>query len=253
MRIVAITNLTGGACKTTTAVNFAECLVQLGKKVLVVDTSPQADATETMGAQSKEVPTLGDLMFNGEPAENAVQHCETCDIIAAEPSLYQAEAQIKGIERYFVIKEALQPLRNNYDYIIIDSRSRLNIVLLNALLAADELVIPITAEYSAIAGLALLNDVVTEVRRYGNPDLKISGILLCRFNDRTILVKEVFDELPGITDKMQTKVYDTRIRKCEKVKEAQAKRTSLYTLAAGSTAALDYMHFALEYLRDMEQ
>lgn len=246
--IIAITNQKGGVGKTTTAVNMADVLKLKGYKVLLVDTDPQGNATDTYRATVEGEATLYDLLFENEPAIDCVQVTEHGDVIAADPLLKEAEKHLSGVDGVYRLKERLEPLQSVYDYILIDTPPTLGVLLTNALTAADSVIIPITADRYGVQGLTQLNETIASIKKYTNRDLKVNGLLLVKYNQRTNLAKELRTALHDIAKQFETVVFDTSIRESTKAKEAQTVRQSLYTYAGNCTTALDYLDFVNEFI-----
>ena len=223
-KIIAVTNQKGGVGKTTTACNLAAVLQQMNKRVLLVDLDPQASATDTYGALSEDVIIAGDLLLS------------------------DADKQITGMAAPYVLKECLGGFRARYDYIILDTPPSLNILLTNALTAADEIIIPVCPDRYSIKGLYQLYQTIESAQQYTNPGLKIAGILIVKFQARTNIAMQFVTAIEEIAVSIHTKVFGTRIRESVKVREAQALQRDLHDYAGGSTTAEDYVAFVKEYL-----
>lgn len=247
-QIIAITNQKGGVGKTTTAVNMADALKIKGFKVLLIDTDPQANASDTYRTKIENTATLYDLLFEDEAAADCVQHTEHGDIIAGDPLLKEAEKHLSGVDGVYRLKERIEPLISDYDYILIDTPPTIGILLTNALTASDSVIIPITADRYGVQGLTQLNETIASIKKYTNPGLTVDGFLLVKYNHRTNLAKELHAALHGIAERFNTTVYDTTIRESTKAKEAQTTRQSLYIYAPNSTTALDYNNFVNEFV-----
>lgn len=248
-KVIAIANQKGGATKTTTAIALATGLQLRNKKTLLIDTDPQCNASDTYQAQIEGVATLYDLLSQGEPVNNTIQHTDIGDIIPCDPLLSEAEKILSKTGKEHILKKAVTPIRNKYDYIIIDTPPALGVLLLNALTFADTVIVPITAERYSLQGLSQFMETVNAAKEYTNPNLTISGLLLTRYNGRTNLSKEVAEGMPQIADQLDTIVFDTQIRESVATKEAQALRKSLYFHAASSTTAKDYLAFVDELIK----
>lgn len=244
MKIIAVSNQKGGVGKTTTATNLAYGLQLRGKKVLLVDSDPQGNSTDTWRAKNTDgYPTLSDLLFSNEPVEECIQHTEVGDILAGDPILEDAEKHLKGIPGYFRLKNRLAPLESKYDYIIIDTPPNLGLLLQNALIAADGVIVPITCGRYSLQGMSRFIDTVNEVKSQPNPELKVLGLLLVRYMGRTVLARDVVEGLPTLMEELGTDVFETRIRNTIEVENAQAARVPLEQYAPTSTAAIDYTAF----------
>lgn len=243
--IIAVANQKGGIGKTTTSLALADALNMKGKKVLYIDLDPQCNGTGNYRAKVDGVGTLYDLLVNGDT--DCIQTTGRGDIIAGDPLLKEAAKVIDGASATFKLKKGLSEIRKQYDYIILDTPPALSILLTNALTAADKVIIPLTADLFGLQGLTQLHDTIAEVQEFTNPDLKVDGLLLIKYKERTNLTKEIHASLPEYTKLMNTKVYSTKIREAVATQEAQAARESLFTWAPASTTAEDYMNLLNEY------
>ncbi len=241
MKIIAVSNQKGGVGKTTTATTLAYGLRLRGKKVLLVDCDPQGNSTDTWRAKNTEgYPTLADLLFTNEPADSCIQHTEFGDILAGDPVLEDAEKQLTGFAGFFKLKKRLEPLAALYDHIILDTPPNLGILLQNALIAAEGVIVPVTCGQYSLQGMSRFMDTVMDVRSQPNPDLTVLGLLLVRYKSRTLLAREVVDGLPELTQRLNTTVFETKIRETQKVDDSQAARMPLPEFSPTSTAAQDY-------------
>lgn len=241
MKIIAVSNQKGGVGKTTTATTLAYGLKLRGKRVLLVDCDPQGNSTDTWRAKNTAgYPTLSDLLFSTDPAEDCVQHTEIGDILAGDAILEDAEKHLTGFAGFFKLKRRLEPLLPLYDYIILDTPPNLGILLQNALIAADGVIVPVTCGRYALQGMGRFIDTVNDIKSQPNPDLEVLGLLLVRYSERTVLAREVVSGLPDLTAKLGTGVFDTKIRRTEEVEKAQAQRVPLQRYSPEATAALDY-------------
>lgn len=250
MKTIAISNQKGGVGKTTTATNLAYGLISRGKNVLLVDCDPQGNSTDTWRAKNTEgFPTLADLLFTNDNPVDCIQHTEVGDILAGDPLLEDAEKHLTGFSGFFKLKRRLEPLLSLYDHIILDTPPNLGILLQNALIAADGVIVPVTCGRYALQGMSRFTDTVEDVRSQPNPNLKVLGLLLVRYDSRTLLAKEVASGLPELTAKLGTKVFETKIRRTEEVEKAQAARMPLQAFSPTATAAEDYLAFIQELTR----
>lgn len=241
MKIIAVSNQKGGVGKTTTATTLAYGLKLRGKKVLLVDCDPQGNSTDTWRAKNTEgYPTLSDLLFTEEPAEACVQHTEIGDILAGDPVLEDADKHLKGVAGYFRLKKRLEPLMSSYDHIILDTPPNLGILLQNALIAAEGVIVPVTCGRYSLQGMGRFIETVNDVKAQPNPTLRVLGMLLVKYSRRTVLAREVVSGLPELTAKLGTSVFDTKIRRTEAVEKAQAHRVPLQRFSPDSTATQDY-------------
>lgn len=250
MSIICIAAQKGGVGKTTVAVNLAAALTQIGKTVLLVDTDPQGNATDTVGATIDGVATMYDLLTQQCEADEVIQHIGETNIIAADPLLSSIETALAGvIGKEYRLRDALETVAGRYDYILIDTPPQIGLLLLNALTAADEVIIPFTPDRYALAGIAQLTDTIASTRRYLNPPLRILGLLGSMVREREKLTREVAETLPEIANQLGTQVFVTTIRKAMGVRTAQAERHSLFDgPTKNSVAAIDYLELAYEII-----
>lgn len=249
MKVFVVANQKGGIGKTTTATNLAGILSKRAK-TLLIDADPQGNSTSTYQAQVKDVATLYDVMIDSDklPIDEAIQHMENGDIVASDPLLSKAEKMLDGdVEGFYRLKDALDEL-DGYEYVVIDTAPSLNVIMYNCLIAADEVIIPLTADAYARQGISQLNDTIMAVKRRQNPSLKVAGLLLVKYAGRSNLERTTREEISEQAKQMGTKLFDTAIRECVKTKEAQEKKKLLIDYAPKCNTMLDYMEFVEELL-----
>ncbi|MBO5488747.1 MAG: ParA family protein [Eubacterium sp.] len=242
-----VANQKGGIGKSTTATTLAGILGQKGK-TLLIDADPQGNTTSTYEAVIEDQATLYDVMVDSDklPLEDAIQHMENGDIVASDPLLSKAEKMLDGdVEGLYRLKDAIDEL-DGYEYIVIDTAPSLNVILYNCLIAADQVIIPVTADAYSMQGLNQLYDTIKAVQRRQNPKLKVAGLLLVKYAGRSNLERQVAEKLQEQATQMGTKLFDAKIRECVKTKEAQEKKKILIDYAPKCTTALDYMAFVDE-------
>lgn len=237
--IISIVNRRGGVGKTATAHAIGAGLSQRGYKTLFIDLDSQCNLTYDLGAQGAPLGSM-EVLSGTATAQEAIQKTDGGYIIPASPSLAVADATLEGTGKEYKLKEALEPLAELYDYVIIDTPPALGVLTVNALTASDSAIIPAQAEVHSLQGIGLLYDTIKAVRKYTNPALSIKGILITRYNGRTIISKDMKDNLEATAQTLGTVVFDTPIRECTAVKEAQAKQIDIYTYAPRSNASKDY-------------
>ena len=245
-----VANQKGGIGKTTTATTLASILGRK-KKTLLIDADPQGNSTNTYEAQIEDTATLYDVMVDSDklPLKDAIQHMPNGDIVASDPLLSKAEKMLDGDVEVQAVSSLLHL---EYDYIVIDTAPSMNVILYNCLIAADQVVIPVTADSYALQGLMQLRDTIKAVQRRQNPGLTIAGLLLIKFSGRSNLEKNVQEYLQELSEKMETKVFKTAIRECVKTKEAQSKKKMLIDYAPKCTTMEDYNAFTKELLKGVK-
>lgn len=246
-QIIAIANQKGGVAKTTTAVNLGACLSELGRSVLLVDMDPQGNASSGFGVDKLRIRhCIYDVLINGAPAESVLikSDFEHLDILPATIQLAGAEIElVSAISREVKLKRALDPLRSRYDYIIIDCPPSLGLLTLNALTAADSLLIPIQCEYYALEGLGQLVNTIKLAQKHLNPDLHILGVVLTMFDARTNLSIQVVDEVKNF---FKEKVFQTIIPRNVRLSEAPSHGRPVITYDPKSRGAEVYRELAKE-------
>ena len=250
MKVFVVANQKGGIGKTTTATNLAGILSKRAK-TLLIDADPQGNSTSTYQAQIKDVATLYDVMIDSDklPIDEAIQHLENGDIVASDPLLSKAEKMLDGdVEGFYRLKDAIDE-HDGYEYVVIDTAPSLNVIMYNCLIAADEGIIPLTADAYARQGISQLYDTIMAVKRRQNSALKIAGLLLVKYAGRSNLEKTTREEISEQAKEMGTKLFDTAIRECVKTKEAQEKKKLLIDYAPKCNTMIDYMEFVEELLK----
>ena len=250
-RIMAIANQKGGVAKTTTAVNLAACMAAAGKKILLVDIDPQGNASSGLGIDKESLEhCIYDVLINNLPVESITQNTdiEGLQVVPATIQLAGAEIElVTAISREVKLKKALNTVKGNYDYLIIDCPPSLGLLTLNALTAADSIIIPIQCEYYALEGLGQLMNTVELVRKHLNTNLEIEGVLLTMFDARTNLSIQVVDE---VKNHFKNKVYATIIPRNVRLSEAPSHGKPIILYDNRSRGAEVYQELAKEVLED---
>ena len=244
MEVVAIVNRKGGVGKTATAQALGAGLARKKKKVLYIDLDSQTNLSYGLGADPEGLNSM-DVLTGEATAAEAIQHTPQGDVITGSEALAGADAAIDGTGKEYRLKEAIDGLQ--YDYIIIDTPAQLGTLTVNALTAANSVVIPVQAEVYSLQGIGQLSKTIEAVKKYCNRDLYIRGILITRYNGRAVISKDMQSNLKDAAEQLKTKLYSTPIRECVSIKEAQAIQQDIYTYAPRSNAAKDYEAFIKEF------
>lgn len=248
-KTIAIVNQKGGVGKSTTAVNLSAGLANKSNKILLIDIDPQGNASSGLGIEKSEVNyTIYDLLIESEAAVKAILHSENknLDIIPATIELAGAEIELVSIiSRESRLKKALEPITQNYDYLIIDCPPSLGLLTLNALTAADSVLVPIQCEYYALEGLGQLMNTIDLVRKNLNPNLRIEGVLMTMYDARTNLSEQVINE---VKDYFSEVVFETVIPRNVRLSEAPSFGKSILDYSSNSKGAAAYRKLAEEVI-----
>ena len=251
VKVIAIANQKGGVGKTTTAVNLAACLAQKGRKVLMLDEDPQGNATSGLGFDKRDIKKcVYDTLINDVPMKDVLLHSdyENLDVIPATIQLAGAEIELVSLmNREGRLKNALERVKHDYDYVLIDCPPSLGLLTINALTAANSVLVPIQCEFYALEGVSQLMNTIKLVQRNLNPALKLEGVLMTMFDQRTNLSSDVVGE---VRKYFKTKMYNTIIPRNVRLSEAPSHGQPVIVYDPKSKGAQVYSELAQEVLGD---
>lgn len=247
MRVISFTNQKGGVGKTTTCFNVGTALSLCGLNVLFIDSDPQGDLSTMSGYKniSEEDITLYDVL-HGEDINKAIKKKDSFSIIVSDETLSRGEIDLVK-ENRTILKEALEKLETNFDYILIDCPPALNVLTVDSLTATNEVIIPVQAQYLPLKGVARLRDTIEKTRSSLNPDLKIGGVVITFYDSRRNLDNEVKESLESA---FGAKVFKTMISTNIKIAEAPSHSMSIFDYAPRSKGAQQYKALAKEIIND---
>ena len=249
-KIIALANQKGGVGKTTTTMNLGASLATLEKSVLIVDADPQANASSGMGVDIKEVEcSLYECIVNKAEVRDAIYttDIDNLDIIPSHIDLVGAEIEMLNMEnREKILRQLLEPIREDYDYILIDCSPSLGLITVNALSAADSVIIPVQCEYFALEGISKLLNTIKIIKNKLNPTLEIEGFLLTMYDSRLRLANQIYDE---VKRHFQELVFKTVIQRNVKLSESPSHGLPVILYDADSTGSKNHLALAKEIIQ----
>ncbi len=253
-KVIAIANQKGGVGKTTTAVNLSSCLAYKGKKVIIIDVDPQGNTTSGLGIDKKNIgKSIYDVIINEDSIEDALMKTMIDDLYICPSNIQLVGAEVElvsVISRETRMKAAIDDIRDKYDFILIDCPPSLGLLTLNALTAADTILVPIQCEYYALEGLSQLMNTVKLVQRHLNPSLDVEGVVLTMFDARTNLSIQVVEDVKKY---FRNKVYRTIIPRNVRLSEAPSFGLPIILYDAKSKGAECYLDLAQEVIEYSEE
>lgn len=249
-KIIAIANQKGGVGKTTTSINLSACLAEKGKKVLVIDTDPQGNTTSGFGIEKNELDnTIYELILGECPIRDCIisNVIENVSVLPANVNLAATEIELIGVERKeYILKNEVDYVKDEYDFIVIDCPPSLNMLTINAMTTADSVLVPIQCEYYALEGLSQLIHTINLVKERLNPDLEMEGVVFTMYDSRTNLSMQVVD---NVKQNLKQRVYNTLIPRNIRLAEAPSYGLPINKYDAKSAGAEAYMQLADEIIK----
>lgn len=253
-RTIVIANQKGGVGKTTTAINLSACLAEAGQKVLAIDMDPQGNMTSGFGIEKDEIEnTVYELLLGETSVDECLQKdvLENLSLISSNINLAAAEIELIGIEeKEFILQKAIEPIKNNYDFVIVDCPPSLNMLTINAMCLADTVLVPIQCEYYALEGLSQLMHTINLVKDRLNPQLEMEGVVFTMYDARTNLSLQVVD---NVKDNLQQTIYKTIIPRNVRLAEAPSHGMPINLYDSKSTGAESYRLLAEEVIHRGEE
>ena len=238
--IITSANQKGGVGKTTTTATLAAGFKDRGFRVLAIDMDPQGNLGFCLGADYEVSATIYDVLKGECKIQHAIQRTAIVDVITSDILLSAMDIEFSGENREYLLKNALSPILDLYDYIFIDTPPNLGILTINAFTSTDKIIVPMLADIFSLQGITQLCDTINRVRERSNPKIKMLGILLTRYNSRTVFSSEIRATVEYVTKQLSVPIFENQIRNSVMISEAQAMQKSIFKYAPKNNVAKDY-------------
>lgn len=248
-KTITVTNQKGGVGKTTTTLALSSVFHSLGYKVLVIDLDPQGNLGFSLGADNVMSATIYEVLKGEVRAQYAIQRTRSVDVITSNILLSATELEFTNSGREYLLKNAIASIKGFYDYIFIDTPPALGVLTINALTASDSIIIPMVADIFSLQGITQLNETICRVKEYSNPLIQIEGVLLNKFEKRTLLSREVKGTAELVFEQLNIPLFETTVRPSVSISEAQSAQKNVVTYCARQGILRDYYHLADEIIK----
>lgn len=239
--VIAMSNQKGGVGKTTTTASLAAGFKDRGFRVLAIDMDPQGNLGFCLGADYEVSATIYDVLKGECKIQHAIQHTAIVDVITSDILLSSMDIEFSGANREFLLKNVISTIKELYDYIFIDTPPNLGILTINAFFASDKIIVPMLADIFSLQGITQLCDTINRVRQRSPEAVEMLGILLIRYNPRTVFGTEIFGTVQYVANQLGVPILETTIRTSVVISEAQAMQKSIFKYAPKNNVAKDYL------------
>lgn len=246
-KVISICNLKGGTGKTTTALNLGAALARSGKRTLLIDLDPQGNLTESLGQEAQAIQNdIINSLSKQEPPKPLVIE-ENLWLVPTTLELASAESKLaeEAVAGGYPLQDVIEPIKSNFDYILIDCSPSIGATVINALVASDSLIVPMQAEYLPLTGLKKLTDLITKVQRRLNPKMRVSGILVTQYDQRKVLGRQIVET---VQEHFRAEIFDTKIRTNVALAESPSRGLDIFRYSPESNGAEDYAALCTEVL-----
>ena len=248
-KIITFTNQKGGVGKTTACTSICGCLSGMGKSVLAIDLDPQGNLSFSLGANVEPTTyTMYNVLKQTTQLHDAIQHTELCDIAPANITLSACELELTAAGREYILKEQIEHIASDYDYVLIDTPPALSVLTINAYVASDWLIIPMVPEILSVQGFSQLKETILAIKKYYNNMLEVRGILLNQYNPRLVLTRQVEELANIIAGQLDTDVFQQKITASVAIAEAPAHGKAITEYSPRSRSAAEFTALTYEIL-----